>query len=71
MVVKIVELIGVSDSTFEDAVATAVERASVTIQNITGLDVIGQSAQVKDGKITEYRVNVKIAFVVNDGQPQT
>jgi len=47
-----------------------VEGASATIQNITGVDVIGQSAQVKDGKITEYRVNVKIAFVVNDEQPQ-
>ena len=38
--------------------------ASATLRHITGLDVLQSSAVVKDGKITEYHVNVKIAFVV-------
>ena len=66
MVVKIVELIGVSPKSYEDAVSRAVRRASKTVKNITGVDVIGQSAAVKDGKVTEYRANLKIAFVVED-----
>lgn len=64
MVVKVIELIGVSSKSFEDAVNTAVERASKTIKNITGIDVLGQSVKVKDGKVAEYRVNLKMAFVI-------
>lgn len=64
MVVKIVELVGVSEQSFEDAVNQAVSRASKTVKNITGVDVIGQSAAVKHGRVAEYRVNLKIAFIV-------
>jgi flavin-binding protein dodecin len=64
MVVKVIELIGISDKSFEEAVNEAVKRASMTIKNITGLDIIGQSVKVRDGKVAEYRVNVKAAFVV-------
>lgn len=66
MVVKIIEVIGVSDESFEGAVRSAVERSSKTLKNISGVDVIGQSARVKDGKVTEYRANLKIAFVVEE-----
>ncbi len=66
MVVKVVELIGVSSSGFEDAVQQAVKRASKTVKHITGVDVVGQSAKVMDGKVNEYRAHLKIAFVVED-----
>ncbi len=66
MVVKIIELIGVSPKSFEDAVSQAVIRASKTVKNISGVDVIGQSAKVKGGKVAEFRVNLKVAFVVED-----
>ncbi len=66
MVVKVIELIGVSPKGYEDAVSKAVARASKTVKNISGVDVIGQSAKVKDGKVTEFRVNMKIAFVVEE-----
>jgi flavin-binding protein dodecin len=39
-------------------------RASHTLRHITGLDVLKSSAVVKDGKITEHHVNVKLAFIV-------
>lgn len=66
MVVKIVELIGVSKKNYEDAVTSAVKRASKTVKNITGVDVVGQSAKVVDGKVAEFRTHLKIAFVVDE-----
>ncbi|MEY4744735.1 MAG: hypothetical protein RL272_680 [Candidatus Parcubacteria bacterium] len=66
MVVKIIEILGVSPKSFEDAIAQGVSRASKTVKNITGVDVLGQTADVKNGKITEYRVDMKLAFVVED-----
>jgi flavin-binding protein dodecin len=64
MVVKIIELVGVSKKSYEDAVMTAVARTSKTVKNITGVDVIGQSAKVVKGKVTEFRANLKVAFIV-------
>jgi dodecin len=66
MVVKIIEVVGVSAKGFEDAVTSGVERASKTVEHITGVDVIGQTAKVENGKVTEYHVNMKLAFVVRD-----
>jgi len=64
MCIKIVELIGNSPKSFEDAIADGVKRAGETIRGISGVDVIGQTAVVEDDKIVEYRVNMKIAFKV-------
>ena len=66
MVLKVIELIGVSEKSFEAAVQNAVKRSTTTVKNITGVDVIGQSVKVKDGAISEYRVHLKAAFVVED-----
>lgn len=66
MVVKIIEVVGVSTKGFEDAVTSGVERAAKTVENISGVDVIGQTAKVENGKVTEYHVNMKLAFVVRD-----
>ena len=64
-VVKIIELVGVSSESFSAAVRNAVTEASKTIRGITGVDVIQSSAKVgDDGAITEYHVNVKIAFTL-------
>ncbi len=63
-VVRVIELVGVSSKSWSDAAQQAVARASKTLRHITGLDVLKSSALVKDGKITEYHVNVKLAFIV-------
>ena len=63
-VVRVVELVGISDKSWSDAAQQVVKRASETIRHITGLDVLKSSAVVRDGKIVEYHVNVKVAFVV-------
>lgn len=63
-VVRVIELVGVSSQSWSDAAQQAVTRASQTLRHITGLDVVKSSAVIKDGKIIEYHVNVKLAFVV-------
>ena len=63
-VVKIIELVGTSEKSWEDAVRQAVKEAAKTVRNIVGVHVVGFTAKVKDGEITEYRANVKIACVV-------
>ena len=62
--VKVVELIGTSTKSWEDAAASAIEEAAETVKGITGLEVSSQTARVKDNKIVEYRTTVKIAFLV-------
>jgi len=64
MVIKVIELIGVSKKSFDDAFAEGVKRAAKSLRNVTGVDVVGQTATVADGKIAEYRVNLKVAFAV-------
>ncbi|MCD6563667.1 MAG: dodecin domain-containing protein [Thermoproteales archaeon] len=63
-VVKIIELIGSSNISWEDAAKNALKEARKTVRNIVGMDVLKFSAKIKDGEIIEYRANVKIAFIV-------
>ena len=61
---KIIELVGTSKRGFEDAINEAVRRSSKTVKNVRGVDVVGQKAIVKDGRVVEYRVNLKLSFGV-------
>jgi flavin-binding protein dodecin len=62
---------GVSDKSWSDAAQQAVIRSSETMRHITGLDVLHSSAVVRDGKIIEYHVSVKVAFVVEPAEIET
>lgn len=62
--IKVIEVIGVSDKGFEDAVSQAVEKASESVSGITGVEVINMNARVTDGKVSQYRAACKLAFVV-------
>jgi hypothetical protein len=62
--IKIIEVLGISDKSWEGAAGAALAEANKTVRNITGLDVVSQTAKVKDGKITEYHATCKIAFRV-------
>ncbi len=63
-VAKVVEVIGGSDKGWSEAAQAALDEANKTIQGITGIEVNDITAKVdpSNGKITEYRVGVKIAF---------
>jgi len=65
-VVKIIELVGSSDKGWQDAVEKAIGRAAKTVRNIRGVDVLGWTGKVEDGRIVEYRADVKISFVVEE-----
>jgi len=65
-VVKVTELVGVSNKSWEDAARNAVRDASKTIDNITGVEIINTTARVKNGELIEYRADVKIAFGLTD-----
>jgi flavin-binding protein dodecin len=62
--IKVVEVIGISSKSFDDAVAQAVKKASKSIKGITGVEILRHSAKVDAGKIVQYKANVKLAFAV-------
>jgi flavin-binding protein dodecin len=66
-VVKVIELVGSSPNSFSDAVRNAVSTAAQTLRNITGVDVLSSNATVENGQISLYKVQVKIAFVLDPG----
>ncbi|MDT0539241.1 MULTISPECIES: dodecin family protein [Croceitalea] len=63
-VLKVIEVLANSSKGWEDAAANAVAQASKSVKNIRSVYLNEQSATVKDGEITDYRVNVKITFEV-------
>ena len=65
-VARVTEIISASQKSFEDALEKGVTRASKTLKNVEGVWVKDQKAVVRDGKIVEYRVTMKITFVLED-----
>ncbi len=65
-VAKVTEIISSSSKSFDDAVAEGVKRADKTLNNIKSVWIKDQKAMVKDGKISEYRVTMKVSFVLKD-----
>ncbi|HAI38836.1 MAG TPA: dodecin domain-containing protein, partial [Maribacter sp.] len=61
---KVIEILANSDNGWEDAAKKAVAEASKSVKNIKSVYINEQSATVEDGKIKNYRVNVKITFEV-------
>lgn len=66
-VVKVIELVGSSPTSFDEAVRTAVTTAARTLRNIRGVEVVSSSATVSGDQITNYKVNCKIAFLIDSG----
>lgn len=65
-VVKIIEILAESPDSWEAATQVAVTEASKTVKNVKSAYVQDMKAFVENGKIVRYRVNAKIAFVVNE-----
>jgi flavin-binding protein dodecin len=65
-VAKLSEIIASSPKSFEDAVAKGVQRANKTLKNVKGAWIKEQKVKVEDGKIVEFRVDMKISFVLKD-----
>ena len=65
-VAKVTEIIASSSKSFDDAVSEGVKRADKTLKGIKSVWIKEQKAIVDDGKISEYRVIMKVSFVLND-----
>jgi flavin-binding protein dodecin len=67
-VAKVIEIIATSKDSFEDAIKQGVARASETINGVAAAWVKDQSVEVSKGKVTEYRVTLKVTFVLKGGK---
>lgn len=65
-IAKVSEISATSEIGFEDAVRMGIKRAGKTLEGITGAWVSEQKVDVENGKITRYRVNMRVTFVLND-----
>lgn len=63
-IVKIIEVIGTSEKSFDDAARNAVQEASKSVDNIKSIYVKEMNGNVDQGKITSFAVNAKISFTV-------
>lgn len=61
---KVLELMSSSTKSWEDAAQQAVTEASKTVKNIRSVYIQDHSAVVKNGKISEYRINAKVSFEI-------
>ena len=61
-VYKSIELVGVSQNSFDEAVRVAVKRASESMRNLQWLEVLDQRAYIKGGDVKEFQITVRIWF---------
>ena len=67
--VKTSDVVASSPSGWEDAVRLAVERANKTLAGLQEIEITRLTAKIEDGKITEYRAEMKIAFILDSEYP--
>ncbi|MFC6716808.1 dodecin family protein [Natrialbaceae archaeon GCM10025810] len=60
--VKVIELVGNSSESWEDAAQNALNDADETLENITGIEVESQTAEIDGGQIDQYRTTLHVAF---------
>ena len=65
-VARVTEITAASAKSFEDAVKHGIDRAAKTLENVKGAWIQDQDVVVDDGKVVEYRVHMKVTFVLND-----
>lgn len=63
-IAKVSEITSTSTKSFEDAVQQGVKRASKTLKNLTSAWVADQEVMITNGKITEYRVRLRVTFIL-------
>jgi dodecin len=63
-VARVSRLISSSTKGFQDAVDTAVKRATKTLRGVTGAELTSQKVKIENGKITEYRVELDLIFIL-------
>ena len=65
-VARVTEITSASKKSFEDAMETGIDRATKTLDNVSGAWLANQEVVIDDGKIKEYRVRMKVTFILKD-----
>ncbi len=65
-VYKVIELAGSSEVSIEDAIQTAITRASQTLKHLRWFEVVQTRGHIEDGKIRHYQVILKVGFTLED-----
>ena len=65
-VYRVIEVVGSSESSIEDAINTAVTRADQTIRHLRWFEVVQTRGQIDDGKVRHYQVVLKVGFTMED-----
>ena len=68
-IAKVIEVIAVSDKSFDDAIHKGIERANATLGNVEGVWIKDQSIELNKGKISQYKVIMRLTFVVGSPEP--
>jgi flavin-binding protein dodecin len=62
---KLIELVGVSGNSIEEAIQNAIARANQTLKNLDWFEVIEVRGMIQDGKVNEFQVKIKVGFRLN------
>ncbi|MDH3589518.1 MAG: dodecin family protein [Gammaproteobacteria bacterium] len=65
-VARVTEITASSTKSFDDAVESGISRATKTLNNVAGAWVEGQKVVVDNGRVTEWRVTLKVTFILED-----
>jgi len=61
---RVIELVGSSDKSIEDAISGAVARANTTIRNLRWFEVVDTRGQIENGKVSHYQVHLRVGFTM-------
>lgn len=67
-VAKVIEITSTSEKSFEEAIQKGIDRANSTVQHIQGAWIKEFKVDIREGKIVDYRVDMKLTFILNDAQ---
>ena len=65
-VFKLIEIVGTSSESYEEAINNAINKASQSLKAISWFELVEQRGAVKDGKVVEYQVIIKVGFKLVD-----
>jgi flavin-binding protein dodecin len=63
---RVIQIVGSSDKSVDDAIQRAVSRASQTLRNLRWFEVVETRGHIEDGKVQHYQVTLKIGFTITD-----
>ena len=65
---RVIELVGTSDKSVDDAIATAVGRANKTLRNLRWFEVLRTTGQIDNGKVAHFQVTLKVGFTMESAR---